>query len=172
MNGMPLSERRDFLRAAITLGAGFACVAAGVAAFMGRVSPRSEGKVALFALAQAGGGRLAALAEAGKPVAVEIVVTRRDAWKLAREPRTLFVRRLKPGSSADCFEALSPVCSHAGCHVELTVTEGRPGFHCPCHDARFDDAGEKLSGPAPRGLDRVSLAVADLEGQPWLFAQL
>jgi ubiquinol-cytochrome c reductase iron-sulfur subunit len=51
-------------------------------------------------------------------------------------------------------------CTHAGC-VPLPDTEtGRKllgswwpgGFHCPCHDSMYDNAGRVVRGPAPFNL--------------------
>ena len=45
--------------------------------------------------------------------------------------------------------ALSTVCPHLGC---LVSREDNGDFTCPCHGSRFDEGGEVLGGPAPRGL--------------------
>lgn len=52
--------------------------------------------------------------------------------------------------------ALSAVCTHLGC--VLDITEG--GFQCPCHGSRFNDKGRVLSGPAPRSLAFYRVEVA------------
>jgi nitrite reductase/ring-hydroxylating ferredoxin subunit len=59
--------------------------------------------------------------------------------------------------TGDHFRALSGVCTHLGCTVNLEAS-GR-GFNCPCHGSRFDDQGQVLRGPAPRPL-------------PWLLVEL
>ncbi len=46
------------------------------------------------------------------------------------------------------FRAVSAVCTHLGCTVNLAGT----GFHCPCHGSVFDHAGAVVSGPAPSSL--------------------
>jgi cytochrome b6-f complex iron-sulfur subunit len=46
------------------------------------------------------------------------------------------------------FRAVSAVCTHLGCTVNLA---GR-GFHCPCHGSVFNANGKVVSGPAPSGL--------------------
>lgn len=53
--------------------------------------------------------------------------------------------------------ALSLTCTHLGCLVNVTPT----GLVCPCHGSTFSRAGEVLSGPAARRLDRLE---ARLEG--------
>ncbi len=46
------------------------------------------------------------------------------------------------------YRAVSAVCTHLGCTVNL-VGEG---FHCPCHGSVFNRSGAIVSGPAPSGL--------------------
>ena len=48
------------------------------------------------------------------------------------------------------FAALSPICTHLGCTVE--IEEGR--LACPCHGSNYDREGRVLRGPAERPLDR------------------
>jgi cytochrome b6-f complex iron-sulfur subunit len=55
--------------------------------------------------------------------------------------------------------ALSQKCTHLGCRVEFDDKQTR--FRCPCHGSVFDIGGEWISGPAPRGMDRYELSVAD-----------
>ena len=46
--------------------------------------------------------------------------------------------------------ALSAVCTHLGC---LTAWKPDLGIvACPCHGSKFNNDGEKIDGPAPRGL--------------------
>jgi cytochrome b6-f complex iron-sulfur subunit len=52
---------------------------------------------------------------------------------------------LRKGNS---FRAVSAVCTHLGCTVNLV---GK-GFHCPCHGSVFDESGAVVSGPAPSSL--------------------
>jgi Rieske Fe-S protein len=63
--------------------------------------------------------------------------------------------------------ALSPVCTHMGCHVHWN-TEAR-SWDCPCHGSRFSPDGEVLHGPAVRALKPVELEeerAAEQEGAP------
>jgi cytochrome b6-f complex iron-sulfur subunit len=50
------------------------------------------------------------------------------------------------------FVALDRECTHLGCTVPWRPDEER--FDCPCHASSFDIAGDVLSPPAPRPLDR------------------
>lgn len=55
--------------------------------------------------------------------------------------------------------ALSETCPHLGCKVPYCASSGF--FECPCHGSVFNRAGDYLSGPAPRGLDRYPVAVVE-----------
>ena len=54
---------------------------------------------------------------------------------------------LRKGNS---FRAVSAVCTHLGCTVNLNAN-GK-GFACPCHGSHFDEQAQVISGPAPRPL--------------------
>jgi len=62
-----------------------------------------------------------------------------------REARVAVVR------SGDDIYALSLVCTHLGCTVNLTPD----GLSCPCHGSRFDRGGNVVQGPADRPLRRM-----------------
>lgn len=55
--------------------------------------------------------------------------------------------------------ALSEKCTHLGCRAPFCESSGR--FECPCHGTTFSRAGDHLSGPAPRGMDRYLVEVED-----------
>jgi Rieske Fe-S protein len=48
------------------------------------------------------------------------------------------------------FAALSPICTHLGCTVE--IEESR--LVCPCHGSNYDREGRVLRGPAEHPLAR------------------
>ena len=48
------------------------------------------------------------------------------------------------------FAALSSICTHRGCTVDL----GGPGLKCPCHGSQYDREGRVTRGPAARSLTR------------------
>ena len=58
------------------------------------------------------------------------------------------------------YAALSPVCTHQGCIVEVAG----PTLACPCHGSEYDREGEVLAGPAERALTRFPVRVSD-EGE-------
>lgn len=53
--------------------------------------------------------------------------------------------------------ALSAVCTHVRCILQFD--RERRGLACPCHDGRFDLAGNVLSGPPPKPLKSYEVAV-------------
>ncbi len=55
--------------------------------------------------------------------------------------------------------ALSEKCTHLGCRVPYCESSNR--FECPCHGSVFNRAGEVLSGPSPRGLDRHPIEIRE-----------
>ena len=48
------------------------------------------------------------------------------------------------------FAAVSSICTHRGCTVDL----GGPGLACPCHGSQYDREGRVVRGPANRALTR------------------
>jgi menaquinol-cytochrome c reductase iron-sulfur subunit len=100
--------------------------------------------------------RLDALPE-GKPVRVTIKAPkRRDAWTAFSDVTLGGCWLVREG---DNVRALSTVCPHAGCAVDWD--EPGKAFVCPCHDSRFSAAGELMSGPSPRPLDTLEVAVKE-----------
>lgn len=57
--------------------------------------------------------------------------------------------------------ALSAVCTHKGCTVE--VEPDGSGLRCPCHGSTYDLTGANTGGPAPAPLPPVAVAVTDGE---------
>ncbi len=54
---------------------------------------------------------------------------------------------------ANGYRALSLICPHLGCEVEMQTD----GFACPCHGSKFNVRGDRTAGPTPRGLDGLRL---------------
>ncbi|HTM46150.1 MAG TPA: FAD-dependent oxidoreductase, partial [Polyangiaceae bacterium] len=50
------------------------------------------------------------------------------------------------------LHAVSPVCTHLGCHVAFNVSER--SWDCPCHGSRFDVDGTVINAPAVHNLRR------------------
>jgi cytochrome b6-f complex iron-sulfur subunit len=126
--------RRDLLEAGWTVGTGMLVAAAGWTSY-----------VALKPLAVAGGGGVLPLLAP-------------DAYP---EGSATFVRqgRLFVTRAGGELRALAQKCPHLGCAVPFCDSSGQ--FECPCHGSVFNAAGEWVSGPSPRGMDRYPLQVAD-----------
>lgn len=58
--------------------------------------------------------------------------------------------RLSIVRKGNTFRAVSAICPHLGCTVN--VVPGKDPFLCPCHGSHFDKDGAVVSGPSPRGL--------------------
>ncbi|HEY3669364.1 MAG TPA: ubiquinol-cytochrome c reductase iron-sulfur subunit [Acidimicrobiia bacterium] len=56
------------------------------------------------------------------------------------------------------FVALYQKCVHLGCRVPWC--QSSQWFECPCHGSKYNKVGEKVGGPAPRGLDRFVLEIS------------
>jgi cytochrome b6-f complex iron-sulfur subunit len=54
------------------------------------------------------------------------------------------------------FTALSLVCTHLGCTIDVEAD----GFACPCHGSRFDRRGRNLRGPAKEALHALRVELA------------
>ena len=55
--------------------------------------------------------------------------------------------------------ALYQKCPHLGCRVP--DCKSSQWFECPCHGSQYNRVGEKKGGPAPRGMDRFGVSVAN-----------
>jgi Rieske Fe-S protein len=54
------------------------------------------------------------------------------------------------------YAALSPICTHLGCTVDVQGAQ----LVCPCHGSTYDRSGSVLRGPAERPLRRFPVAVS------------
>jgi cytochrome b6-f complex iron-sulfur subunit len=69
--------------------------------------------------------------------------------------RPVIVLRLADGS----FRAFLALCPHLDCVVQYSRERQR--IECPCHDGVFDLEGKNVSGPPPRPLKQLEVAVRD-----------
>jgi glycine/D-amino acid oxidase-like deaminating enzyme/nitrite reductase/ring-hydroxylating ferredoxin subunit len=53
------------------------------------------------------------------------------------------------------LHALSPTCTHMGCHVTWNNMEKT--WDCPCHGARYSPDGAVLTGPTTRSLENIDI---------------
>jgi Rieske Fe-S protein len=124
--------RRDYLRILVTVSAGLAAGAAGVA-------------IGLFRRHGSGTATEAKVADQLEP-------GQAVAFRYPGEDDRALAIRLPDGQ----LVGWSAVCTHLACAVLWRSEDGH--LECPCHDGVFDPAtGEVVAGPPPRPLPRVRL---------------
>ena len=74
-----------------------------------------------------------------------------EAKVLEVEGQKVAVYREENGTT----HAVSPVCTHLGCHVHWNGAER--SWDCPCHGARYSPTGKVLNGPAVKDLPTKKL---------------
>lgn len=102
-------------------------------------------------------GKLADLVE-GVPRRVRIIADHQDGWAIEKAQALGSVWLVRKGATVT---ALSAVCPHLGCTVDLGP-EGK-GYYCPCHTSYFDPGGERTAGKpnkALRGMDPLEARIA------------
>jgi Rieske Fe-S protein len=97
--------------------------------------------------------------------AVEVTFTVRvqDGYQTVDRRYAMFLRREE--GEVVCID---PACTHLGCRVVYHGDQDR--FLCPCHGGVFDQAGNVVSGPPTRPLDRQQTKVEN--GQIWLLREV
>jgi menaquinol-cytochrome c reductase iron-sulfur subunit len=91
----------------------------------------------------------------GTPRRVELIRSVTDAW--SRSDATTIGAAWVTRNADDSFTAFSTICPHLGCGVNLD--KQRNLFACPCHTSAFSMDGKYKSGPAPRGMDPLTVEV-------------
>lgn len=137
---MSAIDRRDFVRRAaggVFAGAPLAALLAGCAGLVARSVPLAGGRIHLALahfpeLSEPGGS--AKVVPEGRQEPVYVLATDRGRWV-----------------------ALSPICTHLGCTVEIQGSR----IVCPCHGSTYDREGRVLQGPAERALARYPVTVSD-----------
>ena len=97
----------------------------------------------------------------GIPLRFPVTAETNDAWTHAtqRIGAVFLTRSDKDPSHIVCF---STTCPHLGCAVHFDPEHKQ--FECPCHKSGFAVDGQKLFGPALRGLDRLDVKLEDNSG--------
>jgi Rieske Fe-S protein len=137
-------HRREFI--AICAAGGAAILLTGCVSLVTHPVPVSGSTVRL---------PLASFPELGKPD---------GAIKILPEGRSEPILVL---AGAAAFTAVSPICTHRGCTVDVHG----PRLVCPCHGSTYDRLGTVLKGPAQRSLGTYRIArlgddlVIDLSAQ-------
>jgi menaquinol-cytochrome c reductase iron-sulfur subunit len=86
---------------------------------------------------------------AGEPKQLDHVMTIRDGWAESKSHKAVWAVKQSGGE----VTVFSPLCTHLGCGYRWD--REKRNFQCPCHGSVYDIAGQVLSGPAPRPLDRL-----------------
>jgi menaquinol-cytochrome c reductase iron-sulfur subunit len=95
--------------------------------------------------------------EAGRPLRVNIVGERRDAW-LRNDSVKLGACWLTRSATGQ-VRAYSTVCPHLGCGIDFNDKSDK--FECPCHGSFFDKTdGRCVEGPSPRGMDELDVVTS------------
>src|SRR5262245_13978018 len=85
-----------------------------------------------------------------KSITYEIEV--KDGYMMAQRKYSVFLNRKETK-----VYAYDPTCPHLGCHVEYK--DRKKLYVCPCHGGVFDEEGNRVSGPPPRGLTKIATKV-------------
>lgn len=92
---------------------------------------------------------------AGEPALFKVRFEQKAGWIVDERELAYFVIT----DDKREYSALSNVCTHLSCRVRWVSDQEL--FFCPCHNATFDKAGEVVSGPPPRPLDRYKVIEED-----------
>jgi Rieske Fe-S protein len=142
----PRSDRRTALARIVSAGVGL--IGAGLAGLVGLVAvPRALGKTRQWR-------RVASALDLAPNQPMTVVLSEREAdgWYQTRKQSVVFVDRV-----GQDYRALSATCTHLGCRVHWD--DATAHYRCPCHGGVYDRDGKVVSGPPPRGLDRVAVRV-------------
>jgi nitrite reductase/ring-hydroxylating ferredoxin subunit len=147
-------NRRSALARIVLWGTGL--ITAGLAGLVGlAASPSSRGAVKRWRKA----GSIFDL-PANQPMTAVLAERHADGWYETRKQSVVFIDR-----DASGYRAFSAVCAHLGCRVRWD--DAKQQYLCPCHGGVYDRQGQVVSGPPPRGLDRLNVRVnpqtSDLE---------
>jgi succinate dehydrogenase / fumarate reductase iron-sulfur subunit len=152
--GVDRENRRSALASIVSAGLGL--VTAGLAGLVGlAAAPPGQGATRRWR-------RAASLFDlpANQPMTAVLAERHADGWYETRKQSVVFIDRQGQG-----YRALSATCQHLGCRVHWDDTKQQ--FRCPCHGGTYDREGNVVSGPPPRGLERLNVRVnphtSDLE---------
>ena len=80
----------------------------------------------------------------------------RPLAKLAATKQLIFVS----GRDADGLYAMTSLCSHQFCNMNIDGTVKATGIVCTCHQSAFDNDGVVTKGPAGKALKHYAMALA------------
>lgn len=139
-------DRRSFLSRLVV--AGGALIGAGFAGLAGMVAaPRKQGEGSRWRTAVAANETPKAF-----PYAAVLTERHEDGWYETNRQTVVFIDK-----QGDQLTAMSATCSHLGCHVKWEAAANH--FKCPCHGGVYDRAGNVVSGPPPRPLEKIQVRI-------------
>jgi len=100
-------------------------------------------------------GRLADV-KPDEPKRVVVIADEKDAYTITRDQLLGSLWLVRKG---DQVKALSAVCPHLGCSIDLDAD--KKSYFCPCHVSKFSLAGDAVSGPSPRAMDPLEVRIVD-----------
>jgi menaquinol-cytochrome c reductase iron-sulfur subunit len=142
-------SRRSFLSLATYAIGGIISIGVGIPAIAYLIGPSLQQKNAKNWIRLSPTSKV----EVGTPTLFKINVTHQVGWTTNEEELAIYVLT----ENGRDFVAISNVCTHLGCRVRWISDKGQ--YFCPCHNGVFDKAGQVVSGPPPRGLDRYQVKV-------------
>jgi Rieske Fe-S protein len=87
------------------------------------------------------------------PVRQMVKIQKVDGWQQTVSETVVYVTKDPRGQ----LQVLSAVCPHLGCQVAWNA--GLHEFKCPCHGGTFAPDGRYITGPPPRSMDALPMAV-------------
>lgn len=139
------SSRRRFLSMVpFTAFAGmFATVSTTAIRFLSSVNVREKAAAAAKWLAVGPVSELSG----SEPALRSLRIEQEAGWAIESKEEAVYVL---PGND---HKVVSAVCPHEGCAVVWDASKSN--FLCPCHDSRFSERGQHLSGPSNGDLAQV-----------------
>src|SRR5687768_14147080 len=110
----------------------------------------------------------------GKPILAEVRGELIDAWNRLPDVKIGSCWLIR-GQTDEKIRAFSTICPHLGCGIDFDPGPAPEGekkadadtrqtgkaarFVCPCHDSHFSLDGKAVSGPSPRDMDELEVAL-------------
>jgi Rieske Fe-S protein len=92
---------------------------------------------------------------------VEVTVVAAKVGELPPNSGKIFKFGSRPAlllhTPAGELKAFDAICTHLNCTVQYRPDYGH--IWCACHNGHYDISGKNISGPPPRPLDRLTVAV-------------
>lgn len=98
----------------------------------------------------------------GQVKEVNFSIRVKDGYHEVDRKYSLYLRR-----GDDGVVCIDPACTHLGCRVRYQEANHR--FVCPCHGGVFSEAGDVVSGPPPKPLEKHPVKVEN--GKIWIYKE-